>query len=79
MDQCILHRASCLGTRFGGANLTYADFSNADVSGSDFLRATLTRARFHRTKEERAIFGSRAAALGNDELLAEAEAWTPKY
>jgi len=54
-DQCILTKATCTGARFTGADLTYADFTHADVSDADFSKATLFRARFHQTKEERAI------------------------
>jgi uncharacterized protein YjbI with pentapeptide repeats len=77
MQQCILHRALCAGTRFGGADLTYADFSHANVSGADFSGATLFRAQFHVTKEDGAVFTDRSAALGDDEPLARAERWEP--
>jgi len=66
-----------VGTRFNGAELTYADFSHADVSAADFSRATLFRARLHGLKEQDTIWSRRAAALGNDEELARAEDWRP--
>ena len=60
------------------ADLTYADFSYADVSGADFSGATLVRARFHKTKEDDAVWSaSKKLALGDDAELAKAEAWRP--
>jgi uncharacterized protein YjbI with pentapeptide repeats len=78
MEQCIFHRAIAEGVRFNGTKLTYADFSHADVSRSDFSDASLYRARFHQTTTDETTFTSRAGALGDDELLAEAERWQPK-
>ena len=78
MQQCIMHRATCVGVRFNGADLTYSDFSHADISKSDFSDATLFRTRFHQTTEEQTSFTNRSAALGDDELLAEAETWKSK-
>ena len=73
LEQAIFHRATLKNAILMGANLTYADFSYANIEGADFSRAKLFRARFHRTQEEGAKFTDRTLALGDDELLAEAE------
>ncbi|APR88235.1 Pentapeptide repeat family protein [Minicystis rosea] len=73
--QSIFHRARCERARFPAAELTYADFSHANVEGADFTGASLFRTRFHRTREDGAIFTNRAVALGDDASLAEAETW----
>ena len=75
MQMCTLRRAACVSARFNGADLTYADFSHADVSSADFSGATLFRAQLHRIKDKGTVWTSKAAALGDNEELAEAEQW----
>ena len=79
MLQCNLTGARCLRTKFTGAELTYADFSHADLTEADLSSAKLFRAVLHRALEEKAVFSNRAAALGDDADLAEAEDWPAKY
>jgi uncharacterized protein YjbI with pentapeptide repeats len=67
----------CVEARFVGAELTYAEFPHADLSCADFTRASLFRTRFHCTREDGVVFTDRTLALGNDEKLAEAEAFVP--
>ena len=63
---------------FRGADLSYADFSHAGVEEADLSHAKLFRARFHQTRDEGAVFTSRAGILGDDEELLEAERWSPR-
>ena len=77
LEQCIFHEAEVSAARFIGADLTYADFSGARMLSADFSHATLFRTKFHRVEEHGAVFSSRAAALGDDPELLEAEQWQP--
>jgi uncharacterized protein YjbI with pentapeptide repeats len=71
--------AQCTRAKFTGAELTYADFTHADLTKADLVRAKLFRAVLHRVRDEGALFTDRAAALGDDPDLAEAEDWPVKY
>jgi uncharacterized protein YjbI with pentapeptide repeats len=71
--------ANCTQARFVNADLTYADFSHANLTAADLTGATLFRAKLHAILDVRAIIPGRAAALGEDLELAEAENWQPIY
>ena len=57
------------------ADLTYADFARASIEGCDLRGSTVFRSNFHQTAERDAQFPDRAAALGTQPALAQAQAW----
>ncbi len=79
MNSCILHRASCRQTLFVRSDLTYADFSHANLEAADLSGATLFRANLHQIVDSGARFSDRARALATDPELAAAENWQPPF
>ena len=74
-----LDRAACGGARFDDADLTYCDFSHADVCAAHFSGAKVFRARFHQVDARGTIWADRTTALGDDEDLLDAERWQPTH
>jgi hypothetical protein len=80
LEQSIWQGACCAEASFRNSNLTYADFSHAELGGADFSGARMFRTRLHRVSDRGAKYPLlRAGALGDDEALAEAEGWWDEH
>jgi uncharacterized protein YjbI with pentapeptide repeats len=78
--QAQLGNALCERTLFCGADLTYADLSNARLKDADFSNTSLYRSNLHGIADDNAIWSgaSKSLALGMDAKRLKAETWTPK-
>jgi uncharacterized protein YjbI with pentapeptide repeats len=74
--QSILQQTRASQALFMRCDLTYSDFSGADLRGADFRAATFSRTRMHRARQENAQFSGRRGILEFDEELLAAEAWS---
>jgi uncharacterized protein YjbI with pentapeptide repeats len=57
-------------------DLTYSDFSEADMRMADLRGAKFSRTRMHRARQENAQFSGRQGIIEFDEELLTAEAWS---
>jgi len=75
LEQSQFTDSQCKESVFEKADLTYVDFSHADLTGSVILDSELYRANLHQIIEVKTLWtgSNRAAALETDEERSEAE------